>query len=1286
VFGTQAPYLGTPIGLGWTWYRRTLKLPQRPTEGRRWLLNFRGVCYVARVWVNGRLAGMHDFPNTAFEVDITDLVVPGDNAIVVAAAAGLDLEVDPQASWPERYIGARCYLIPYGIWQPVYLQEVSPARVQDVCVRTSYRQKQLETIVSVVNTGAAEWSGKLKAVVMDGDRVALEFPAADLRVPAGATNAVTAHLPWGDAKLWSPQQPHLYRLVATLEQDGRETDRFTRRFGFREVWIDQSQDGAPKIMLNGQLLCGYGNGLWVPEYRTVEQWREFIRGLRAGGLSGSRVHAHDPPEGFLDAADEGGYLLIPESGLVQEAPSYRTATWHRVLDQYARYVVANRNHASIVIWSLDNEAAHCGLPNPNVASVPWLVKLCNQHHELDPTRPVTASNDYDAMPNLDVCAIGGGPHVTDFNALPNDYRLVLDMFDNLRARRQGKPEIMTEWGEDPFHWEAHANWLGEKFYDAKHWVFEGYPWPGLSGWQWGGHQMRTETRMWVSALHSFWGVKEMRRVGIQFICAFNGGFGHPRACTPEMNAEKGALAFRSSAYQVAFNHDYRRNFVAGRPRKFGVRVINDAHLPIDGQVRVTFKNGDQLFHQAAVPVKLERGERQDAFVDFNFPNVAQRLDLQAVTELREGDKVLYVEPRTAAVYPPVSFEHVPPCRLWDPAGKTAPLFGALNIRHEKVATLPEALAGTDKVLVIGPDAVVDFTREQADRLSQFIRAGGRALLFPQATPLTTLAGVQAGKSQRHKYAWEKVLPYDVTVTWPTSLEHPVLAGTGEEDFRFWRADNLLAPMCLLKPEAGNFRPLLNSGRNVYRDAQGMVGVPLLEIMSGQGVAIVSQALLGEASDDPCAATVLRNALSYLAEAKPAYAPIEGPLPNNLALPGLVAKPAGIQGPGVRFLVAGAQVDFVPQARAALDEIRDTGGILVIRKLDPISAMALGQMMGMSLTCDSHFGFTLYNGWEPDPEKRKAQPLVNERFPIVRAAWRVRGGLALGQSSGDLYAPDCSMVAHFSVVSDAKHAIHYTDPCVLLEIPHGKGRVVIDQVRWDEMGTDRLRRYANILFTNLGLQIDRYQAGSPDVPPSHHAAHFMWYRFEENDGAVAIADSSGCGLTLVSTPQTHGQGVNGRSLKMNEVSAYLPVGPCASPKMTADFFIKPQQASGSGGEIFNIGRRYFCRLTQESKIHFGWWHQPALELVSASALAAGRWTRVTITLDSVSPEAENRELRIYLDGRLDARMPSGGYWPYDTLRLGRFDELPAFKGELDELRFLDAIVPPDLLLSLAVTAD
>jgi hypothetical protein len=96
-------------------------------------------------------------------------------------------------------------------------------------------------------------------------------------------------------------------------------------------------------------------------------------------------------------------------------------------------------------------------------------------------------------------------------------------------------------------------------------------------------------------------------------------------------------------------------------------------------------------------------------------------------------------------------------------------------------------------------------------------------------------------------------------------------GTGSEDYRFWRADDLLAPVCLIKPAAGNFRPILSSGRTVDRFFSmvdvGLAGTPLTEVFSGQGLAIICQALVTEAENDPCAATILKNMLTYSSSQK-----------------------------------------------------------------------------------------------------------------------------------------------------------------------------------------------------------------------------------------------------------------------------------------------------------------------------------------------------------------------------------------------------------------------------------
>ena len=1259
------------------WYRRTLSLQQVPS-GKRVLLHFRGASYITRAWVNGRFVGSHDFHGAAFELDITAALKPGDNQIVVSCAPNIDLSVDPQAAWHTREIGTRGYQTPLGIWDRVELRIVPEVRTTDVFVRPSYRKKNLSATVTLTNSSPFGWQGRIRARVVDGQKLCREFPIVEAGVAALTSAPVELLVDWADFRMWTPQDPHLYHLeVELLDADGKVVDRTRQRFGFREVWIDKQKPGAPEIMMNGQPLRFYGYGLWPNWGHPKEYWLERIRHGPWRHFTGCRTHAMEAPESFFEACDEAGFLVVCETGLLQEAPFWREQTWRTVFHQYAKWVISKRNHPSIVMWSLDNEACHAGLPNPHVASMPWLTKLCDQYHALDPTRPVTASNDYDAIPNLDVHAVGGGPHINTYSALPNEYRLVTEMFDGLRGRRQGKPAILTEWGENPNCFDAHASIAGEALFEGPLWFFNRGE-DGSGSWCLNTERLRTAAR------HSFWGIKEMRRVGIPIILSFAGAGDHPLVNMPADNEANARLSFNACGFQVTFNHRYGRNFVAGRPTRFGLLVINDAFVPLDGEVRLTFRRKGQSepFVVASRPVKLDRGTRDDVSVDLNFPPIAERLDLDAVTELRQADRVLYAEQWTAAVYPPVTgFDRVPAVRLFDPNGTTADLFKRLGVRFVPIEKWQDGLTDTKKPLVFGAEAAAGLTTADQDRLSQWVRDGGRLLVLPQTRPMLSLGGVWFTRGLKYATAWDAVRPYAATIAHPTSPDHPVLRGTGVEDFRFWRADDLLAPVCLIKPDAGNFRPILSSGRTVDRFFSmvdvGLAGTPLAEVFSGKGLAVICQALVTEADNDPCAATVLRNLLLYLHEPQmPAWRPVVGPIPEPLRLPGVTSGP-GEGRSGVLLLLAAGNSQFAGHLAEALPAVRE-GGTLYLHHLDPAAAQALGKATGYTFTVADKFPYPRYNGWEADPKKREANPLVAEPAPIFTARWKVRSGLAFGQSSNDLWFGYSSHMPH-SVTTDAPGAVHYSEPCVLLEVPLGNGRLVINQVRWDQANSakpyaqKRLRRYAAILLTNLGVAIDLYRPGSQAPPVAADA--YIHLSFDEKD-ARRLFDHSGCGSDMV----VHGQvefphGKFGPALRFSDPTSFAEFEARQDlygripPRFSIDFWLRP--TAREAGQVFTNNRSFRGELDAQGHFQFTAIHPPWKTVRSKAPLPLNEWTRVSLTIDT-----QKNAMRLYLNGRPEAEGPSIGHYPHGYWSLGASlagEKRPAFRGELDEFRVFDDVI-------------
>jgi len=1260
------------------WYRRILNLQEVPQD-KRVLLEFRAASYITRVWVNGRFVGSHDFHASPFEFDITAAVHAGDNEIVVSCAPNIDLNVDPQAVWYTREIGTRGYLTPLGIWDRVYLSMVPEVRASDIFVRPSYRNQNLSAMVTLTNSTPHGWQGTLRARVLDAEETAREFPAVEARVAALSSTSVELLVDWSNFRMWTPQDPHLYHLeVELLDAQGKVVDRSRQRFGFREVWIDTRQPGQPEIMMNGQPLRFYGYGLWPNYAHPKEHWIAQIRQGPWRLMTGCRTHALEAPESFFEACDETGFLVVCETSLLQEAPFWREATWRTVLHQYAKWVIAKRNHPSIVIWSMDNEACHGGLPNPHVASMPWLKKLCDQYHALDPTRPVTASNDYDAIPNLDVHAIGGGPHINTYSALPNQYRLVLEMFDGLRGRRQGKPAIMTEWGEDPNCFDAHASVAGET-------LFEGPLWHFNRGEDGSGSWCLNTQRIRAASLHSFWGIKEMRRVGIPIICSFAGFGDHPLVNTPPDNDANYRLCFNACGFQVAFNHRYGRNFVAGRPTRFGVLVINDAFVPLTAEVRLIFRRRgeEQPFYAASRPVQLERGTRGDVFLELNFPAVTERLDLEVTTELRENDRVLYSEEWTAALYPRVNgFERVPPVRLYDPQGSTAELFQRLGVRFTRLETWREALADTKLPLVFGTDAADGLTSADQDRLSEWIRGGGRLVVLPQTRPLLSLGGVWFTRGLKYATAWNSIRPYSATIAHPTSPDHPLLQGTGREDFRFWRADDLFAPVCLIKPAAGNFRAILSSGRTVDRFFSmvdvGLAGTPLAEVFSGQGLAVLCQALVTEAEHDPCAGTILKNLLSYASQAKlPTWSRVVGTIPEPLHLAGLVNQPQEAAGPGVRFLLAAGNAAFAEQLAAALPAVRE-GETLYLHHLDPAAADILSRATSYNFRVADKYGYPRHNGWEPDLAKREANPIVQEPWPIYSATWKVRTGLAYGQSSNDLWFGYSSHMPHLVTV-DAPGAIVYTQPCVLLELPLGKGRLIINQVRWDHApeakpyAQKRLQRYAAILLTNLGLQFDLYRPAS-QAPPIQADA-YIHLSFDEKHSR-RLHDSSGCGSDMVVTGKVEfPDGKFGSALRFTDPTSFAVFEARQDlygripPRFSIDFWLRP--TATEHGQVFANTRWFRGELDGQGHFRFGAIHPPFQEVRSKYPLSRDTWTRITLTIDT-----EQGVMKLYLNGTLDAEGPSLGHYPHGYWSLGATqdgDTRPAFRGDLDEFRVFDDVI-------------
>ncbi|MFI0259707.1 glycoside hydrolase family 2 TIM barrel-domain containing protein [Streptomyces sp. NPDC017056] len=372
----HVPHGFNPVGS----YRRTFTVPGS-WDGRHTLLSFQGVKSAFFVWVNGERVGYSEDSYTPAEFDITERLRPGTNVLAVEVYRWSD------GSWLED----QDMIDLSGIFRDVYLYSIAPVHLQDLHVRTTldaaHRDAELTVAATVRNRGAAAaGEHRLRAELYDGrGRPALPSPlTATVRFTGGpdATVAPTATVRAPD--LWSAETPHLYTLVLTLtDPAGRTVDVQGTRIGFRSVTY-----GPGQLTVNGRPVVFRGvnrhetdpdHGQAVPEERMLQD----IRIMKQHNINAVRTSHYPGDPRWLDLCDEYGLYVVGEANLETHGvrdwlPGSLPAWTGACLDRMRSMVERDKNHPSVVVWSLGNEAGR-GLTFRAMAD--WTRRR-------DPSRPV----------------------------------------------------------------------------------------------------------------------------------------------------------------------------------------------------------------------------------------------------------------------------------------------------------------------------------------------------------------------------------------------------------------------------------------------------------------------------------------------------------------------------------------------------------------------------------------------------------------------------------------------------------------------------------------------------------------------------------------------------------------------------------------------------------------------------------------------------------------------------------------------------------------------------------
>ena len=367
------------------WYKRQISVP-KSFEGKRVFLNFGGVDFYCKVWMNGQSVGDHFGGSSSFEFEITKALKDGKNELVVYVFDDVRSDVQPsgkQSTTPESQ--GCSYTRVTGIWQTVWLEARPETFLDSVQIVPDLDGKRfiLTPTVKDYKRGI-----EFRLQLLDDQGKRLET------VSGSATSGTSLIVPVTNARLWSPEDPYLYGFKLELVKNGKVIDSVDSYAGLRKFHIEGNRfylNNKP-IFLRFVLDQGYyPDGIWTAPSDAA--LKKDIELSMAAGFNGARLHEKVFEERFHYWADKLGYLTWAE--YADWGNTHRFSNPQGSLNierEWLKCVVRDRNHPSILAWTPVNEiGAGWKKHDPYTRMVHSLVAMTRA---LDPTRPINDASGW----------------------------------------------------------------------------------------------------------------------------------------------------------------------------------------------------------------------------------------------------------------------------------------------------------------------------------------------------------------------------------------------------------------------------------------------------------------------------------------------------------------------------------------------------------------------------------------------------------------------------------------------------------------------------------------------------------------------------------------------------------------------------------------------------------------------------------------------------------------------------------------------------------------------------
>lgn len=393
-YETQASGIGIEEFHPRVWYSRKVSIPEE-ADGKRVILHFQAVDYLAKVWVNGVLAGEHQGAYTAFSLDITPYLVFGADNIVTVKAEDSDDCTQPRGKQRWTKDNFECFYVQTtGIWQTVWLEYVEEQHLETVKITPDLDHARVCFDYYVSGLETATGSLRLEAIVTFKDRpvktVSLAVDRSRLSVEVDLIHEAMG--PW-KRSFWSPKQPNLYDVEFVLYRDDVIIDRVISYFGMRKVSIEKG-----KVLLNNgpiyQRLI-LDQGYWTESHLTPPSEEAIIADIDhmlAMGYNGVRKHMKIEDARFLYWCDVKGLLVWSEMAATFEFHDHAVEKFTK---EWLEIVQQQYNHPSIITWVPFNESWGIHYILHDQRQQKFTEGIYHLTKSIDPYRPVITNDGWE---------------------------------------------------------------------------------------------------------------------------------------------------------------------------------------------------------------------------------------------------------------------------------------------------------------------------------------------------------------------------------------------------------------------------------------------------------------------------------------------------------------------------------------------------------------------------------------------------------------------------------------------------------------------------------------------------------------------------------------------------------------------------------------------------------------------------------------------------------------------------------------------------------------------------